>query len=192
MFSLVFTRRYAMAHRLIAGLSDKCAVPHGHNEVVTVTLRGMSPRPLDGGANMVVPFERAKGTWHRWIDDHVDHSLHLSADDPLLGWFAAHEPHRLPRILVTPGDPTTEVLAACMMAKLSAFLDRDGGQLACAEVRIDETPTNTVVFTGDPRAVLPSVPLARPWWTRSDMSINDLDAGADGAKPLWAVEGVAR
>ena len=175
MFSLVFNRRFAMAHRLISGLSEKCAVPHGHNEVVTVTLRAVSPAPLDGGANMVVPFERAKATWHRWIDDRVDHSLHLSAKDPLLEWFAAREPHRLPRILVTPGDPTTEVVAACMMAKLNAFLASDGGCLTCAEIRIDETPTNTVTFAGDASAVLPQGPCLEPWWTRPDMSINDLD-----------------
>ncbi len=163
-----------MAHRLLAGLSEKCALPHGHNEVVTVTLRAVSAKPLDGAANMVVPFERAKRTWHGWIDGHVDHSLHLSAGDPLLDWFAAREPHRLPRILVTPGDPTTEVLAACMMAKLNAFLAADGGRLACTEIRVDETPTNTVTFAGDPASVLPRVPARRPWWTRPDMSINDL------------------
>jgi 6-pyruvoyltetrahydropterin/6-carboxytetrahydropterin synthase len=187
MFSLVFSRRYAMAHRLIAGLSDKCAVPHGHNEIVTVTLRAVSPAPLDGGANMVEPFERAKSTWHRWIDDHVDHSLHLSGDDPLLDWFAEREPHRLKRILVTPGDPTTEVLAACMMTKLNAFLAADGGRLVCASIRIDETPTNTVAFDGDGPAFLPRTPLDRPWWTRADMSINDLETVSLASKHLLGV-----
>ena len=33
-----FTRRFSMAHRLIADAGSKCAVPHGHNEFVTVTL----------------------------------------------------------------------------------------------------------------------------------------------------------
>jgi 6-pyruvoyltetrahydropterin/6-carboxytetrahydropterin synthase len=187
-FNLVFNRRYAMAHRLIAGLSEKCAVPHGHNEVVTVMLQATSTAALDGGVNMIVPFERAKGTWHRWIDGHVDHSLHLSADDPLLDWFTEREPHRLARILVTPGDPTTEVLAACMMAKLTAFLAADDGRLTCAEVRIEETPTNMVIFAGDPAAVLPRVPLDRPWWTRPDMSINDLHAAtADAPAQLYGV-----
>lgn len=180
MFSLIFNRRYAMAHRLIAGPSEKCAVPHGHNEVVTVTLRATSAAPLDGGANMVMPFERAKGRWHRWIDDHVDHSLHLSADDPLVGWFSEREPHRLSRILVTPGDPTTEVLAACMMAKLNAFLDDDGGRLRCVEIRVEETPTNAVTLAGDPAAVLPRVPSDRSWWMRPDMSINDMERAAGG------------
>jgi 6-pyruvoyltetrahydropterin/6-carboxytetrahydropterin synthase len=174
MFSLIFSRRYAMAHRLIAGLSEKCAIPHGHNEIVTVTLQAESSGPLDGAANMVEPFERAKATWHRWIDNQVDHALQLSATDPLLIWFAQHEPHRLGRILITPGDPTTEALACCMMAKLNAFLALDGGRLICTEVRIDETPTNTVTFSGDPRAFLPPVQEASSWWSRGDMSINDL------------------
>lgn len=173
MFSLVFSRRFAMGHRLIAGLSEKCAIPHGHNEIVTVTLQAVRSAPLDGAANMVVPFERAKGTWHRWIDDHVDHSLHLSSDDPLIDWFASREPHRLGRILVTPGDPTTEVLAACMMAKLSAFLIADGGNLRCVSIQVDETPTNTVKFEGDPRLALPTPHQELPWWSRADMSIND-------------------
>jgi 6-pyruvoyltetrahydropterin/6-carboxytetrahydropterin synthase len=185
MFNLLFSRRYAMAHRLIAGLSEACAIPHGHNEVVTVTLRPTSPAPLDGGANMVEPFERAKATWHRWIDGHVDHSLHLSADDPLLDWFASKEPHRLERILVTPGDPTTEILALCMMSKLQALLAADGGRLVCAAIRIEETPTNTVTFDGDPTAYLPHTAPDHAWWTRADMSINDLapSASASACRP---------
>jgi 6-pyruvoyltetrahydropterin/6-carboxytetrahydropterin synthase len=188
MFSLVFSRRYAMAHRLIAGLSEKCAVPHGHNEVVTVTLKAVSTAPLDGGANMVEPFERAKSTWHRWIDGHVDHSLHLSADDPLLDWFAEKEPHRLTRILVTPGDPITELLAVCMMAKLNSLLAADGGRLVCTSIRIDETPTNSVIFDGDSAACLPCIPLNRcSWWRRADMSINDLEPASTTSEYLLGV-----
>lgn len=164
---------------MIAGSSEKCALPHGHNEVVSVTLRAVTPGPLDGGANMVEPFERAKAVWHRWIDEHVDHALQLSADDPLLGWFAREEPGRLARIMVTPGDPTTEVLAVCMMAKIGALLAADGGRLVCAEIRIEETPTNAVVFSGDPAEFLPVVGHALPWWGRADMAINNFQvAGA--------------
>lgn len=172
MFSLVFTRRYAMAHRLIAGPSVKCATPHGHNELVTVRLQSVQPTPLDGHINMVEAFERAKAEWHRWIDDHVDHCLQLSDADPLLDWFKSHEPERLTRILVTPGDPTTEMLAACFMSKLNALLGADGGRLRCVQIDIEETPTNTVSLTGDPLQVLPQV--AQAWWLRADMSINDL------------------
>lgn len=174
MFSLVFSRRYAMAHRLIAGASDKCATPHGHNEFVTVRLRATEPARLDGQANMVEPFERAKAQWHRWIDEHVDHALQLSDRDRLLDWFVAHEPERLARILITPGDPTTETLACCMMAKLNALLKADGDRLVCVSIELQETPTNTVQFEGDPLSMLPACAPVEAWWLRADMSINDL------------------
>ncbi|MDO9707236.1 6-pyruvoyl trahydropterin synthase family protein [Paracraurococcus lichenis] len=173
MLELVFRRRFAMAHRLLSEASPKCAVPHGHTETVTVRLRATRPAPLDGAANMVEPFERAKGRWHRWIDDRVDHALQLSAADPLLGWFRAQEPHRLDRILVTPGDPTTELLCCLFAAKLGAFLAEDGGRLAVVALEIEETPTNTVGFAGDP---LDWLPARAGWWRRADMSINDIVA----------------
>lgn len=79
------------------------------------------------------------------------------------------------RILVTPDDPTTELLACCMMAKLNAFLDREGRRLTCAEIRIEETPTNMVLFNGNPLSFLPASDRPLPWWQRPDMSINDLE-----------------
>jgi 6-pyruvoyltetrahydropterin/6-carboxytetrahydropterin synthase len=182
MFSLVFTRRYSMAHRLIADAASKCAVPHGHNELVTVRLQATTPRRLDGGANMVAPFETAKARWHRWIDEQVDHAFQLSNRDPLIDYFRDHEPGRLRRLLVTPGDPTSEMLAACFMAKLNAFLEDDGSGLRCVEVMVQETPTNTVTFSGDPSDVLPersAVGNRAHWWWRSDASINDLDLDCD-------------
>jgi 6-pyruvoyltetrahydropterin/6-carboxytetrahydropterin synthase len=72
------------------------------------------------------------------------------------------------------------MLALLFMTKLSAFLEADGGRLRCAEIRIEETPTNTVVFTGDPADFLPEPAEAYnrpPWWRRPDMTINDLDLG---------------
>ena len=172
--ALVFSRRFSMGHRLIKGGSESCALPHGHNETVTVRLRATAPQRLDGGANMILPFARAKATWHRWIDDRLDHALQLGEDDPLLGWFLAHEPARAGRIVLTPGDPTTELMACLMMAKLGAFLHADGDLLRCIEIRLEETPTNTVLFDGDPLDVLPaSRPAVDCWWRRPDMSIAD-------------------
>jgi hypothetical protein len=56
MFSLVFSRRYSMAHRFIVGIAEKCAVPHGHNETVTVRLEPTHPVRLDGNTNVGAPF----------------------------------------------------------------------------------------------------------------------------------------
>ena len=178
MFGLIFTRRYSMAHRLLVETESKCAVPHGHNEHVIVRLEATAPGRLDGAYNMVASFAAAKARWHRWIDEAVDHTLHLAETDPLLDFFRNHEPTRLSRLLITPGDPTTEMLALCFMTKLDAFLEHDGLRLRCAEVRIEETPTNTVAFAGNPTDFLPARAEAAsrpPWWRRPDMSINDLD-----------------
>ncbi|TAJ87889.1 MAG: 6-carboxytetrahydropterin synthase [Reyranella sp.] len=173
MFSLVFTRRYSMAHRLIADASSKCAIPHGHNEQVIARIQPVAPQRLDGDANMVAPFDRAKARWHRFIDDRVDHAFQLGERDPMIDWFRAHERERLSRLLVTPGDPTTEMLAACFMAKLNAFLAADGNGLHCVELTVEETPTNAVTLTGDPADVLPALG-GGGWWVRADDSINDL------------------
>ena len=67
------------------------------------------------------PFHLAKRRWHEWIDYHVDHTLQLSDDDPLLDYFRKNEPERLARIMTFPGDPTTELLVCCFMVKAIEF-----------------------------------------------------------------------
>jgi 6-pyruvoyltetrahydropterin/6-carboxytetrahydropterin synthase len=173
MAALEFTRRYAMAHRLIADPHGKCATPHGHNEFVTVRLAPMRAFAFSE-TNMDAAFEAVKGRWHAWIDDHVDHALQLNAADPLIGFFKQHEPYRLARLMVFPGDPTTEALAAVFFLKLHAFLEADGLPYRVDEVRVEETPTNAARLSAhgfDPSAC--GLPPAH-WARRADMSINDL------------------
>lgn len=173
MLELRFTRRFSMGHRLIAGAAETCALPHGHNEFVSVRLVSTRPAPLDGHANMLVPFEQAKARWHRFVDERLDHALQLNEADPLLAWFRANEPARAARIVVTPGDPTTELMACLLSAKLGAILADAGGLLRCAGIQIEETPTNTVSFDGDPRDLLPARgPHEACWWHRPDMDIS--------------------
>jgi len=170
MAALEFTRRYAMAHRLLADPASKCAVPHGHNEIVTVRLEPHAAFRF-GGSNALAPFERVKSRWHRWIDEHVDHALQLGAGDPLIGFFRDHEPARLARIMTFPGDPTTEALAACFWLKLAVFLADEELPFSVSEVRVEETPTNAVVLTRfDADAC--DMP-ATAWSRRPDMSINE-------------------
>jgi 6-pyruvoyltetrahydropterin/6-carboxytetrahydropterin synthase len=71
------------------------------------------------------------------------------------------------------GDPTTEALAACFFLKASAFLDDDGLPFTVREVRIEETPTNTVVVSRDNFDSSTCGLRATAWPYRADMSIND-------------------
>ncbi|WP_336945883.1 6-carboxytetrahydropterin synthase [Asaia sp. HN010] len=175
---LSFTRRFSMGHRLITGSSERCAIPHGHNEFVTVTLQAREPARLDGARNMVVPFAEAKARWHDFIDTRLDHAFQISSSDPLLGWFLANEPARVDRLVVTPGDPTTELMAALLYAKLEAFLRAEGEVLCCTSLTLEETPTNTVKLTGAPDAYLPLMDgeTADYWWHRADPTISDVTA----------------
>jgi 6-pyruvoyltetrahydropterin/6-carboxytetrahydropterin synthase len=151
-------------------------VPHGHNWFVSVTVSAAEPKPLDRDKNMVVEFKRAKADWHRWVDENMDHTFQLNARDPLIDWFRREESERLSRVLVCPGDPTTEMLAALWMCKAQAFMDAAGNGLIVDELALEETPTNTVILSGR-RAYESHVPLSRQgefWWERADASINDL------------------
>jgi len=164
--ALRFRRRFSMAHRLTSGAASKCATPHGHDEYVTVELVARRPSTLDGEANMVAEFGKAKGRWHRFVDERLDHGLQLSASDPLLAIARKRFPEW--RLIVTPGDPTTELMTALLAAKCQAILDDElEGALRVRRVVLDETPTNAVAFEGDPREVLPP---GDGWWWRPDES----------------------
>jgi 6-pyruvoyltetrahydropterin/6-carboxytetrahydropterin synthase len=172
MAALEFTRRYAMAHRLLATQSPKCAIPHGHNEFVTVRLDSLASFRFTA-TNSDAPFEQVKRRWHAWIDDHVDHTLHLAETDPLIGYFREREPKQLMQIMTFQGDPTTEALAACFFLKLSAFIADEGLPFSVREVRIEETPTNTVIVTRETFNPAECGLRDSAWPRRSDMSIND-------------------
>ncbi|PZO55978.1 MAG: 6-pyruvoyl tetrahydropterin synthase [Alphaproteobacteria bacterium] len=172
MAALEFTRRYAMAHRLLATKSPKCAIPHGHNEFVTVRLDPTSGFVFSD-TNSAAPFDTVKQRWHAWIDSAVDHTLHLAETDPLLDYFRQHEPKQLTQIMTFQGDPTTEALAACFFLKLSAFIAADALPFTVREVRIEETPTNTVIVSRESFDPASCGLRAGAWPWRADMSIND-------------------
>lgn len=173
-FLLQFERRFCMAHRLISGSSPKCAIPHGHNEYVKVYLGASTQNKLNNHTNMIAAFAEAKHRWHQFIDDHLDHCFQLRTDDPILDFFKQHEPHLMKRILTTPGDPTTEILAACLMSKLTVFLTQSDSDLCCLKIELQETPTNTVILEGA-NAFKDHLPKGDHWWSRPDFSINEFE-----------------
>jgi 6-pyruvoyltetrahydropterin/6-carboxytetrahydropterin synthase len=170
---LEFSRRYSMAHRLLDEPGSKCLTPHGHDEVVTVRLKPTRALAL-GASNMAGSFEKAKGRWHRWIDGHVDHAFQVNGADPLVGYFTAHEPEQLKRMMMFAGDPTTEALAIAFLLKLTAFLKDDGGLFEVERIAIQETPTNRVVLSAADWAASGLDWTPGAWARRADSSLNDL------------------
>lgn len=161
-----------MAHRLLADAGSRCAVPHGHNEFVTVTL-ATDREMAFGGSNYVASFESLKKRWHGFIDGAVDHAFQVNAADPLLGWFRTHEPHRLNQVMVFDGDPTTEAFAIALRRKIEAILTAEGSAYRCIELVLEETPTNTIVV-GETLSAAERAWMSGGWMDRPDQSINDL------------------
>lgn len=171
-----FTRRFSMAHRLLADRTSKCATPHGHNEFVRVTLKPKSSASVKWGqANYALSFDALKRDWHRFVDEALDHAFQLGANDPLIGFFQTHEPDIVPRLLVIDGDPTTEAVALALYYKLNAILVRHVPDFECVRFEIEETPTNSVILTPED---LVNGPQLGQWCHRADLSLNDLSGAA--------------
>jgi 6-pyruvoyltetrahydropterin/6-carboxytetrahydropterin synthase len=169
-----FTRRFCFGHRFTSGTSIKCATSHGHNSYVTWNVINADDRIadyyhkqfFDFNTNMDADFASVKGKIHSWIDDHLDHSMFLRIDDPMFKWISENEPeHKIATFL---GDPTTEMIAACMFSKINAFLSIDG-VMKCNCLKLEETPTNSIIVRSSFN--LPTG--SEHWWNRADTSIRD-------------------
>lgn len=172
MMEFKFFRKWEAAHRLIEGVNQNtlCSQPHGHTWSVEVILRKKSFKQLNGIDNVMVPFQKAKSRWHQWIDEHLDHAMIMNEKDPLIEFLKKENP--VGRVVITPGDPTTEMLALLMKSKLEQFLIAEGDELYCEKIILHETQTNSVIFEGSTREYFPAnaVGRANAWWLRPDFS----------------------
>lgn len=99
-------------------------------------------------------------------------------------------------LMMTPGDPTDELLATLFQAKMEAL---SGGQItfSLVEVKSDNAMNLAFVFVGDSQNMLPTNEqwigprsyFAEPWWNRDDASTLDVIPPPDAdltTKPAWA------
>jgi 6-pyruvoyltetrahydropterin/6-carboxytetrahydropterin synthase len=116
---------FCYGHRLL-NYAGKCRHLHGHNGRVIVTFeaRGLDQR------GMVLDFGDIKAVLSRWIDDHLDHRMILSRDDPAA---AVLEGLGEPLYLID-ANPTAENIAKVIFDRCLA----EG--FPVVEVRLWETP----------------------------------------------------
>src|SRR4051794_1202235 len=115
---------FCYGHRLL-NYDGKCRHLHGHNGKAVVVLQA---HDLDA-RGMLVDFGEIKRHVQRWIDDHLDHTMLLRRDDPLLPLLQ----ERGERVFVMDENPTAENIARLI------FEQAHGAGLPVLEVTLWET-----------------------------------------------------
>jgi 6-pyruvoyltetrahydropterin/6-carboxytetrahydropterin synthase len=138
---LRFKYRFEAAHRFTQSSSPSCMTPHGHTWYATLHLQSSSPLNAN---DMAVEFFQLKSSWKALISDVFDHSYMCNSTDPLI------EPllkiHGAARLILFPGDPTTELISLLMFNKCEKFISESQwkNQVSVSGITIDETPTNSI------------------------------------------------
>ena len=125
MFHVSCELNFCYGHRLL-NYPGKCRNLHGHNGRLIIVLEGDE---LDD-QGMVQDFTHIKRVVGGWIDDHLDHRMILSREDPAV---AVLEELGEPVFLID-GNPTAENIAR----RIANYAIGQG--LAVTEVRLWETP----------------------------------------------------
>ena len=134
-----------------------------------------------------------------WFDNIVARSIAFSNDNEnaLAMVINSEGRNRTANVLmITPGDPTDDVLAALFQAKLNA-LGGNSVEFGMVEVKSDNPVGLSFTFVGDATKILPPMDrwmgernyFDKPWWNRDDSSTLDIipPEGADlTKKPSWA------
>jgi 6-pyruvoyltetrahydropterin/6-carboxytetrahydropterin synthase len=139
MYRLEIRHNAEAAHRFYqADCSPKCQSIHGHSWVITLTLKASKLN----NQGMVIEFGQLKQAWRSWLDRHMDHSLMLHQDDPVAPALQAAVPEI--RLLLLPGDPTTENLAHWLTEQAQIILQGLGYEdsIAVERVQLQETAVN--------------------------------------------------
>ncbi len=169
---MIFRRRFEAAHRLIEGVNANtlCSQPHGHSWEVLVGIEHHELKQLDGKANVLVPFSLAKGNWHKFVDQCLDHACFLNERDPMVDFLREH--NNQGRLAILPGDPTTEILAAAFWHKAQALIQNSTPELEVTWLHLQETATNAIrVSKEEASRWIPRS--SQSWWVRADFSTRD-------------------
>jgi len=134
-----------------------------------------------------------------WLEHIVSRSIAFSADNDMAIAMLVDEQGKNRsgnRFMLTPGDPTDEVLATLFQCKMTA-LANGVAEFGFVEITTDNELGMTFTFSGDGKSLLPTVGqwigersyFNEPWWMRNDASTLDVmvpDGADPDEKPAWA------
>ncbi|GLI47314.1 6-carboxytetrahydropterin synthase [Methanoculleus bourgensis] len=115
---------FEATHRLIH-YRGKCFRLHGHQWRVEVWIEGTA----DERTGIVLDYNCIKEVVGRF-----DHQVILNADDPMAVSIEAFHP-----VVTTPGDPTSELIAAQIADMINAEAARQGLDARVAKIRVWES-----------------------------------------------------
>lgn len=131
MYTVTEILDFCYGHRLLR-YQGKCAHLHGHNGRVEIVV---AAKALDR-QSMVTDFSEIQRVVRGFIDEHLDHKMLLSKDDPLVEILKKQDEP----IYVMDSDPTAEAIARLICDQARA------AGLDVAEVRLWETPGSVASY----------------------------------------------
>jgi 6-pyruvoyltetrahydropterin/6-carboxytetrahydropterin synthase len=114
------------SHRLLH-YQGKCANLHGHRWRVEVWIDGT----IDAVSGILVDYNEIKA-----VVDRFDHQIMLNENDPMVSCITRFQP-----VITTPGDPTSELLAATIMDQINACCGEAGKDARVVRIRVWESDT---------------------------------------------------
>ena len=115
---------FEATHRLIH-YRGKCFRLHGHQWRVQVWIEGTT----DERTGIVLDYNCIKE-----VVGQFDHQVILNAEDPMVASIEAFHP-----VVTTPGDPTSELIAALLAGMIDAEAERQGLDARVAKIRVWES-----------------------------------------------------
>jgi 6-pyruvoyltetrahydropterin/6-carboxytetrahydropterin synthase len=115
------------SHRLLH-YKGKCANLHGHRWKIEVWMEG-EPDPV---TQILIDYSLIKQVVNKY-----DHQIILNQDDPMVPRIQEFHP-----VIITPGDPTSELIAVLIRRDLYAICQKMGITATVPKIRVWESPTS--------------------------------------------------
>lgn len=126
-FGVTKSIHFCYGHRLL-NYPGKCAHLHGHEACLEVDVEA----PELDGMGMVIDFSKIREGVKGWVDAHLDHTMLLHRDDPVVQPLLALGE----RLYLMDENPTAENICKLIFEQAQA------AGLPVSQVRLWETPTS--------------------------------------------------